>query len=60
MEIWGVVEGGHDMDRLNHSVASHSAAVVLNILYIDNEAKRKEILGVNGISSARSEERLSN
>lgn len=33
VEIWGVVEGGHDMDRLNQSVALNSVALVLSTLY---------------------------
>jgi hypothetical protein len=33
VEIWGVVEGGHDMDRLNQSVALNSVALVLSTIY---------------------------
>jgi chaperone required for assembly of F1-ATPase len=32
VEIWGVVEGGHDMDRLNNSV-SLSAVSLFNNLF---------------------------
>ena len=32
VEIWGVVEGGHDMDRLNNSVSLNSAATFLGML----------------------------
>ncbi len=32
VEIWGVVEGGHDMDRLNNSVSLSSAATFLGML----------------------------
>ena len=32
VEIWGVVEGGHDMDRLNNSVSLSSAATFLGLL----------------------------
>jgi hypothetical protein len=51
VEIWGVVEGGHDMDRLNHSVKLHSSALVLNLLYLNNEEKRSKLLEL--ISSNR-------
>ena len=47
VEIWGVVEGGHDMDRLNHSIASHSAALLLDLLHIGQEQKRQQILGID-------------
>ena len=29
VEIWGVVEGGHDMDRLNNSIALAAADALL-------------------------------
>lgn len=32
VEIWGVVEGGHDMDRLNNSVSLSSAATFMGLL----------------------------
>lgn len=32
LEIWGIVEGGHDMDRLNNSVSLSSAATFLGLL----------------------------
>jgi ATP synthase F1 complex assembly factor 2 len=32
---WGLVEGGHDYDRLNASVQLHAAAVLLDCLSID-------------------------
>lgn len=37
VEIWGVVEGGHDMDRLNNSLAVTAADTVLR-LYIDEKS----------------------
>jgi ATP synthase F1 complex assembly factor 2 len=36
VEIWGVVEGGHDMDRLNNAVRLSSVASFLS-LQRDNE-----------------------
>lgn len=33
VEIWGVVEGGHDMDRLNNSVALASAGLFSSLLH---------------------------
>jgi ATP synthase F1 complex assembly factor 2 len=33
VEIWGVVEGGHDMDRLNNSVSLSSAGVFMGLLW---------------------------
>lgn len=47
VEIWGVVEGGHDMDRLNHSVAIHSATLFLNLLHFGKEDKIREIAGIH-------------
>jgi ATP synthase mitochondrial F1 complex assembly factor 2 len=44
LEIWGVVEGGHDMDRLNNAVAL-SAAHTFMTLYADS-AQAKNILQV--------------
>jgi ATP synthase F1 complex assembly factor 2 len=32
VEIWGVVEGGHDMDRLNNSVSLSSASTFFGLL----------------------------
>ena len=33
MEIWGVVEGGHDMDRLNNSVCLSSVGTFMGLLW---------------------------
>ena len=33
VEIWGVVEGGHDMDRLNNAVRLSSAGAFMALLY---------------------------
>eukprot|EP01036_Dinobryon_divergens_P028730 gene28730-37724_t len=35
LEIWGVVEGGHDMDRLNNAVNLSSAGFLMQLLYDD-------------------------
>lgn len=35
VEIWGVVEGGHDMDRLNNSVNLASVGVFNELLHQD-------------------------
>ncbi len=39
LEIWGVVEGGHDMDRLNNRVSLSSAGAFMLALY-DSEKVR--------------------
>lgn len=31
VEIWGVVEGGHDMDRLNNSISLSSVGVFMSL-----------------------------
>jgi len=36
---WGLVEGGHDYDRLNHSIQLHSAQLFVKTIAIDNELK---------------------
>ena len=36
VEIWGVVEGGHDMDRLNNSVSLSSAGAFFGMLSVSN------------------------
>ena len=36
MEIWGVVEGGHDMDRLNNAVRLSSVGTFMS-MYLDHE-----------------------
>lgn len=36
VEIWGVVEGGHDMDRLNNSVRLSSVGAFMS-MYLDHE-----------------------
>lgn len=35
LEIWGVVEGGHDMDRLNNGVNLSSSGLFMS-LYMDD------------------------
>lgn len=37
LEIWGVVEGGHDMDRLNNSVNLSASGLFMG-LYLDEQA----------------------
>ena len=34
---WGLVEGGHDYDRLNCSIQLHSAEVFTKSIVIDNQ-----------------------
>ena len=34
---WGLVEGGHDYDRLNCSIQLHSARVFTKLIALDNE-----------------------
>lgn len=60
LEIWGVVEGGHDMDRLNNAVNLSSAGLLMQLLYDD--ATMKELLtawhsGGGGSSSNSSSSR---
>jgi len=43
VEIWGVVEGGHDMDRLNNSVSLSSVGIFMG-LYLDNEKLKAEMI----------------
>lgn len=43
VEIWGVVEGGHDMDRLNNQVSLSAAGLFMG-LYLDNEQHKSQIL----------------
>ena len=43
VEIWGVVEGGHDMDRLNNAVNLSSADVFSRLLYDDETLKKKSM-----------------
>lgn len=33
VEIWGVVEGGHDMDRLNNSVSLAAVSLFTGLLH---------------------------
>lgn len=40
LEIWGVVEGGHDMDRLNNSVSLSSIDVLMSLHKSDEEIKQ--------------------
>jgi ATP synthase F1 complex assembly factor 2 len=37
VEIWGVVEGGHDMDRLNNAVRLSSVASFMAMRYDDRQ-----------------------
>lgn len=41
VEIWGVVEGGHDMDRLNNAVRLSSVGTYLSMLYTPTEIQSK-------------------
>ncbi len=50
LEIWGVVEGGHDMDRLNNSVNLSSVGTFLN-LYYDVESMHKMVEGWKKIAN---------
>jgi len=43
LEIWGVVEGGHDMDRLNNAVNLSSAGLMMSLLY-DEETMKSKII----------------
>lgn len=43
LEIWGVVEGGHDMDRLNNSVNLSSAGYLMHCLF-DEKAMPQKLL----------------
>ena len=40
IEIWGVVEGGHDMDRLNNSVTCSSVDAFMTAYMPSDELKR--------------------
>ncbi len=40
LEIWGVVEGGHDMDRLNNSVNLSSVGVFMSLYYDEQRMKK--------------------
>ncbi len=39
-EIWGVVEGGHDMDRLNNSVQLNSVGCFLGLYLSDKDVQK--------------------
>jgi len=39
VEIWGVVEGGHDMDRLNNAVRISSVGAFMSMYHTPSEAK---------------------
>ena len=39
VEIWGVVEGGHDMDRLNNQVNLATATAFMNMYWDSNALK---------------------
>lgn len=39
IEIWGAVEGGHDMDRLNNAVALSSVDVFMRLLWDEKACK---------------------
>lgn len=41
VEIWGVVEGGHDMDRLNNSVRLSSVGAFMS-MYLDHEQIQRQ------------------
>lgn len=41
VEIWGVVEGGHDMDRLNNTVRLSSVGTFMSLLYSPTEMQEK-------------------
>jgi ATP synthase F1 complex assembly factor 2 len=41
VEIWGVVEGGHDMDRLNNAVSLSSAGVFMRLLWDEKTHAKK-------------------
>lgn len=43
VEIWGVVEGGHDMDRLNNSVNLSAASFFFSLLHNSPEIKQNMI-----------------
>ena len=38
VEIWGLVEGGHDIDRLNNSISLSASGMFLDCLYADRKA----------------------
>ena len=44
MEIWGLVEGGHDMDRLNNSVSLSSVRLFLGLMH--NSTKLQNIINI--------------
>jgi hypothetical protein len=46
VEIWGVVEGGHDMDRLNNAVALSSAGLLFGLHH--SVASHKNLLALWG------------
>jgi ATP synthase F1 complex assembly factor 2 len=37
LEVWGVVEGGHDMDRLNNAVTLSSVGTFMGLLWQSEE-----------------------
>lgn len=37
VEIWGLVEGGHDLDRLNNSVSLSAINTFMGLLYSHSE-----------------------
>jgi ATP synthase mitochondrial F1 complex assembly factor 2 len=39
VEVWGVVEGGHDMDRLNNTVRLSSVGTFLSLYRTPAQAK---------------------
>lgn len=41
VEIWGVVEGGHDMDRLNNAVNLSAVGLYMGLLRAGNNVKQK-------------------
>jgi ATP synthase F1 complex assembly factor 2 len=36
ISVWGLVEGGHDYDRLNCSIQIHAAHVMVSAIAMDN------------------------
>ncbi len=40
VEIWGVVEGGHDMDRLNNSINLAAASTFFSQLHDSYKSKQ--------------------
>lgn len=41
VEIWGVVEGGHDMDRLNNAVRISSVGTFMSLHYDSQQLEER-------------------